>query len=82
MAQRDNNAVFAAALTEQLARHGLRQKDLAKASGVSAPYISRLTNDLTASPEWCDKLADALKASDEERMALHRAAARSKGYKI
>ena len=83
MKRRDrNNAAFSAALTEQLARHSLRRSDLAKASGVTPAYISRLANDLTPSPEWVDILADVLKASETERTELHRAAARSKGYRV
>lgn len=73
---------FSAALAEQLARHSLRQSDIARANGVTAAYISRLANSASVSPEWVDLIADTMNASDEERARLHVAAARAKGYRI
>lgn len=77
-----NAAAFSAALTEQLARHRLRQSDLARATNVSRSYINRLAKELAPSPEWVEIIANATCATDVERSALHRAAARGKGYKV
>lgn len=83
MTKRDkNNAAFGAALVEQLERHSLRQIDLAKASGVSEAYISRLANHITPSPKWVEFVANFTKATEEERATLHRAAVKDLGYKI
>jgi transcriptional regulator with XRE-family HTH domain len=82
MTARDYASVFGAALAQQLARHSLRQADLAKTTGTDPAYISRLANRSSPSPEWVEIIADATKATDEERATLHIAAARAKGYRI
>ena len=81
MARRDkNNSAFAAALSEQLARRSLTQSDLARASGVTRAYVSRLANNAAPSPEWVDKIAASTAATPVEYASLSVAAAASHGF--
>lgn len=74
---------FGEALEAQLNKRQVRASHLASSTGSTRSYISHLMNGRKgASPEWCDRIADKLKLSKEERMELHRAAAESMGYKI
>lgn len=74
---------FGAALDAQLAPRGLRQSDVASATGRSASYLNQtMTGAKPALPEWVDIIAEAIGLDEEQRQALHRAAARDRGYKI
>lgn len=74
--------MFGAALADQLARHSMRQSDIAKTAGVSQAYVSQLANSSSVSPQWVDIIAAATHASEDERQKLHQAAARARGYRV
>lgn len=73
---------FGGLLQTYLARRSMRPVDLAATCGVHKSYISRLMKYAGASPEWVDRIAAAINATDEERTALHFAAARAHGYRV
>ena len=63
-----NDLAFGAALEEQLARHSLRQSDLAKAVGVSRAYVNQLANGVAKpSPQWAGAVADDGRGSAARR---------------
>ena len=65
----DDRAVTATALAEGL--------------GVSPAYVSALmTGSKKASAERVDEIADLLNAEPQERVSLHRAAARDQGFRL
>ena len=79
----DYATAFGAALSEQLSKRKMQQSDLARQTGVTSAYISRLANGASSpSPQWVDLIADTLKLPDHERGRLHAAAARAKGYRV
>lgn len=82
MTRRNNDAAFAAALSEHLGRHGLKQIDLVRAHGVSSAYVSRMANAAGASPGTVNLIANTTSASAVERYQLNVAAAQGKGYDI
>jgi plasmid maintenance system antidote protein VapI len=86
MTRRDEDdyaTAFGKALAEQLSSRQLRQNDLANATGVTPGYVNRLVRGkIKASPAWADLVADVTKASEQERLKLHRAAASDRGYQL
>ena len=71
------------AMVAALSNAGVSQRTLASISGSSQSYVNQVaTGERTPSAAWIDLVSDSLSLSPEERTALHRAAARSKGYKI
>lgn len=72
---------FGAALDAQLRTRGVTRTKLAAATGVSNAYVTKLTKS-APSPEWVEIVAEAIGASDYEKLELHLAAARDRGYKI
>ncbi len=73
---------FGKTLIFLLEKHQVRQTDLAAMCQVHRSYISRLIKYDGPSPEWVDKIAAAINATDEEQAALHLSAARARGYRI
>lgn len=71
------------ALSALLSARGVSQYAVAKASSTSQGYLNQVVSgERRASAEWLDTIADALGLSEEERLKLHRAAARDHGFKI
>jgi cyanate lyase len=61
----------------------MSQLDLAEPVGKSAAYTNQtITGRKSASPQWVNLIAETLKLSENERIALHRAAAKDQGYEI
>jgi hypothetical protein len=61
----------------------MSQHDLAEAVGKSPAYTNQtITGRKSASPQWVNLVAETLKLSAKERVALHRAAAKDQGYEI
>jgi transcriptional regulator with XRE-family HTH domain len=61
----------------------MTQYAAAKATGASQSYLNQVVNgERLPSADWLETVAQALELSDEERARLHRAAARSHGFKI
>ena len=78
-----NNTSFGASVSNTLAGANLTQTDLATMTSRSPAYVNQtLTGRLKASPEWVNLVADALKMKEQQRLNLHRAAARDAGYEI
>jgi transcriptional regulator with XRE-family HTH domain len=71
------------ALKASLAARGLSQYAAAKAAGTSQGFLTQVANgERLPSAEWLDVVATALNMKPRERGRLHRAAARSHGFKI
>ena len=76
-------SAFGQALDAQLTEKSMDASELARATGVSKTYISRLMNGGTnVSPQWADLVADTLKLDPRNRADLHKAAAVASGYKL
>lgn len=76
-------AAFAAALDDMLGRYRRRQSDVARSLGTSDAYVSALkTGRKVATAQTADRIADALEASAEDRVRLHRAAAQDAGFRL
>lgn len=79
----NSNAQTSAALKAALEASGLNQNDLADKIGASQPYVNQMLNGARpAAPEWLDLIAKAMNLSNKQRVTLHRAAARDKGFDI
>lgn len=76
------SSAFGKALDAQLKGRGLTQADLARATKTSPAYINRAMKGGKVSPEWADLIANSLRASQEARAELHKAAAISWGFKL
>lgn len=71
------------ALSALLSARGVSQYAVAKTSNTSQSYLNQVANGARLpSAGWLETISQALDLSDEERAALHRAAARSHGFKI
>lgn len=71
------------AITALLSARGVSQYAAAKTSNTSQSYLNQVANGARLpSAGWLETISSALNLSDEERAALHRAAARSHGFKI
>lgn len=71
------------ALTAVLSARGVSQYAAAKTSNTSQSYLNQVANGARLpSALWLETISAALDLSVEERAALHRAAARSHGFKI
>jgi len=74
---------FGAALSDLLWDYRKRQTDLSREMGTSASYVNALTTGKkAAAAPTVDRIADALGAGAEDRVRLHRAAARDAGFKL
>ena len=78
----DYASAFGKALDECMTARGVRQADLAGATGVSPAYINRMMTGSRVSPEWAETVAVTLGLPDAERQRLHHAAAVSWGYQL
>jgi cyanate lyase len=77
------SSAFGAQLAAALTERQMSQYDLAEALGKSAAFTNQtMTGRKSASPQWVNLVADTLKLSPKERVALHRAAAKDQGYEI
>lgn len=71
------------ALKASLASRGLTQYGAAKLTGTSQSFLNQVaTGERLPSAAWLEMIADALEMPPEEKARLHRAAARSHGFKI
>lgn len=83
MTERGPKTQLAASLGDVLAGRGLSQSSAAARANISQPYFNQVaTGRRRASAAWIETVADALGLDEEERAALHRAAARDHGFKI
>jgi len=74
---------FGTELGAILASRGMTQSSLAQDLGVSSAYISAtMTGRKAVSPQRLDDIAGCLSLEEEERVRLHRAAARAQGFRI
>ena len=74
---------FGAAVNAALTERRMSQYELAEAVGKSRAYTNQtMTGRKSASPQWVNLVAETLKLSAKERVALHRAAAKDQGYEI
>lgn len=74
---------FGEALSDLLSAYRRRQSDLSRELGVSNAYVSALVKGKKgAAAPTVDRIADALKAAPKDRVRLHRAAARSAGFRL
>jgi len=81
--KRDGDKAFGAALGKYLDQYGKSRAGVASEMGITRSYISQLTTGAkVASAEKVDSLADTIGVSQEERVDLHRAAAKSAGFRI
>ena len=82
----DSFSVWATKLThcgDALLQRRMSQHDLAEALGKSLANTNQtITGRKSASPQWVNLVAETLKLSAKERLALHRAAAKDQGYEI
>jgi transcriptional regulator with XRE-family HTH domain len=79
----DEDKAFGAALGKYLGQYGKSRAGVASEMGITRSYISQLTTGAkVASAEKVDSLADTIGVSQEERVDLHRAAAKSAGFRI
>lgn len=57
--------------------------DVAATIGTSKQHLSQYLNGHRhATAQWADLIADTLKVTDEQRVLLHRAAAKDNGFKL
>lgn len=74
---------FGEALSDLLWDYRKRQTDLSRDLGISTSYVNALkTGKKAAAAPTVDRIADALGARPEDRVRLHRAAARDAGFKL
>lgn len=74
---------FGTSFGEILDRHGRTQSALASQMGTTRGYISQLaTGQKGVSATTVENISDALGVSAEERLELHRAAAKDAGFRI
>lgn len=79
----DLGTAFGAALSDLLWGYRKRQTDLSRELGTSPSYVNALTKGKkAAAAATVDRIADALGARPEDRVRLHRAAARDAGFKL
>lgn len=79
----DDAKAFGAALGKYLDQYGKSRSAVASEMGITRSYISQLTTGAkTVSAEKVDSLADTIGITEEERVDLHRAAAKSAGFRI
>lgn len=79
----DLGTAFGAALSDLLWDYRKRQTDLSRDLGTSASYVNALAKGKkAAAAATVDRIADALGARPEDRVRLHRAAARDAGFKL
>lgn len=72
-----------AILRRHLGEGSVTQSSLATATGVSQAYVNFLvTGRRNMSPGWVDLISDTMKLSDEQRVEMHRAAAKDHGFEI
>jgi cyanate lyase len=77
------SSAFGTAVADALAERQMSQLDLASSLGKSLAYTNQtLTGRKSASPQWVNLVAEALRLSSTQRAELHRAAARDQGYEI
>jgi ribosome-binding protein aMBF1 (putative translation factor) len=78
-----SDCAFGTAVSAALTERRMSQHDLADAIGKSVAYTNQtMTGRKSASPQWVNLVAETLKLSLKERVALHRAAAKDQGYEI
>jgi transcriptional regulator with XRE-family HTH domain len=79
----DDTKAFGMALSKYLDQYGKSRSAVASEMGATRSYISQLTTGAKAvSAEKVDSLADTIGLSEAERIELHRAAAKSAGFRI
>lgn len=72
-----------AVIRRELASRAMRQFELAREMGVQESYLSAVVaGGRRPSPDWVERVADALRCSDAARGRLHRAAALDRGYRV
>jgi transcriptional regulator with XRE-family HTH domain len=70
-------------LSKILRSRKISQYSAAAASETSQPYFNQVANGRrTPSADWLNLVANALDLSEEERVKLHRAAAKDHGFDI
>ena len=75
------DTAFGASTSKLLAKRRMTQLDLTNAVGKHPAYTNQvLTGGRRPSPEYVDLVANALGLSDQERIALHRSAAKDYGF--
>ncbi len=83
MTSRSETTEAGAALDALISSRGLSQYATAKAAGTSQSHLNQVVNgERLPSADWLDVIGAALDLSPDERAQLHRAAARSHGFKI
>lgn len=71
------------ALRASLSARGLTQYAAAKFTGTSQAFMNQVVNgERLPSADWLDTIATVLEMPADERAKLHRAGARSHGFKI
>ena len=79
----DDAKALGETLGKYLDQYGKSRSAVASEMGITRSYISQLTTGAkTVSAEKVDSLADTIGITEEERVDLHRAAAKSAGFRI
>ena len=74
---------FGEVVSSALAASSSTQSELAAKLNTHPVYVNRLmTGDREPSAKWANLVAHALKLSEEQRIALNRAAAKDNGYAL
>ena len=82
-AEGGEGTAFGTALSELLWDYRKRQTDLSRELGTSTSYVNALVRGKkAAAAPTVDRVADALGARPEDRVRLHRAAARDAGFRL
>lgn len=83
MTSRSKTTEAGEALKASLSARGLTQYAAARFTGTSQAFMNQVANgSRLPSADWLDTIATVLEMKPEERIGLHRAAARSHGFKI
>jgi len=74
---------FGASVVSCLEQRRQTQADLSRKLGRSRSYVHQtLSGHRKPSPEWVDIVARTLKLNEAQRLALHKAAAVDRGFKL
>lgn len=79
----DYRLAFAEALSRELDKRRMLQSDLARALNIDRSYVHRLVRGITkVSPEQTNAICESMGLTEEERVRLHRAAAKTWGFEL
>ena len=74
---------FGEAVSSHLADRSMSQTALAQSAGMNAAYLNHtITGYRRPTASWTDLVANALQLDDNQRKALHKAAAKDNGFNL